>query len=906
MADETISHFKILEKLGEGGMGVVYKAEDTRLRRTVALKFISRNILGTEEAAARFIREARTAASISHPNVCTIHEVSEVSPGDEIVLPGGRRLSVGTPYIVMEFVDGRSMKSYVEKGGPLPLRQLVSLAAQMASGLACAHSEGVVHRDLKPGNVMITKDNRAKILDFGLAKPLEHEPGTETATAVTREGILLGTAAYMSPEQARGEALDARSDVFSLGAMLFEMATGHRPFRGSTTAAILVKIAKSDPEPPLALARPDLPSELQHIIERCLRKEPDDRFNDTRDLMVSLRDLSSEYPSWSLRRPGNRRVERTSPRDRPSRVGIPRPLLVSLALTLVAVSVFSVAVVVRRSPSRHQVAAAEHQQLTFCGEVVSFALSPCGEYAAYIVAEGEVGRFAVEGRLMVRDIAGHQPTEVFRGRLYREIEWTHDGTGILLTASFPEGWASRIMPRSGGPSLRIEPLGNHYDSSPDGERIASSLLSQKTILIYSRAAHDSAPVKRIDLAGEFEWLLDVEWSPHANVIAFSTLDAGQSSFTIRTVTLDGRHESIVARGSQGTSPCFSSEGEWLYYVRERGGKNEICRVPVDPETGRRRGDEVVVLTGSDFTDISISRDGRRLLYGDWLGGPHELWRLPLEAARLGDGVDAERLIVGRPSIWSPRCSPDGQLIGFCSASGGGSDLFLMRADGTNVQQLTSLGSVLGRKHSIAWSPDATELAFMAPVEDEMRVWTVSIVSGAARPLPGTSASGQLAWAPGESIVYQTAGNRNFRFVSPEGTPGPTLVPVGSPGWMFLPRYSPDGDKVAVTWNRREGLGLWVVSLIDSSYSMVAPVGLDPIRWSSDARWIYAWDHRRDDLVVFRVPAAGGDPEPICSAELEGVEQVELSPDATTIYYTTRTATQDIWLVEDFDVELASN
>jgi TolB-like protein/Flp pilus assembly protein TadD/predicted Ser/Thr protein kinase len=265
MIGKTISHYKILEKLGEGGMGVVYKAEDTKLRRTVALKFLAPQTLGGEEDRARFIHEAQAAASLSHPNICTVHEIDEAE---------------GQSFISMEYVEGSSLKDKVGTG-PLKLDEAVDLAIQIAEGLQEAHEKGIVHRDVKPANVMVTAKGQAKIMDFGLAK-------SARGVAVTQTGTTLGTIAYMSPEQTRGEAVDGRTDIWSLGAILYEMVTGLRPFKGDYEPAVVYSIQSEEPEPPTSI-RTGVPMELERVINRCLEKKAGERYQTAADLASDLR-----------------------------------------------------------------------------------------------------------------------------------------------------------------------------------------------------------------------------------------------------------------------------------------------------------------------------------------------------------------------------------------------------------------------------------------------------------------------------------------------------------------------------------------------------------------------------------------------------------------------------------------
>jgi tetratricopeptide (TPR) repeat protein len=304
---EMLSRYKNFERLGQGGMGEVYRAEDVDLQRPVALKFLTREAFAEEHLRVRLLREARTAAALNHPNVCTIYEVGEVGSGEEQTLGAEHPVAAGTPYIAMELVEGRPLNEILDESGALPVERLLRIAAQIADGMAAAHARGIVHRDLKPANVMVSGDERVKILDFGLAKPVKEADrrdrvmtAAETISEeLTAEGRVLGTVAYMSPEQAMGKPVDLRSDIFSFGTMLYEMAAGDRPFRGETSVSTLAKILEAEPAP---MQESGLPPELKRIVSRCLRKKPEERYNDTRDLVVALKDLRQETTSGAVPR----------------------------------------------------------------------------------------------------------------------------------------------------------------------------------------------------------------------------------------------------------------------------------------------------------------------------------------------------------------------------------------------------------------------------------------------------------------------------------------------------------------------------------------------------------------------------------------------------------------------------
>ncbi|MBI4547041.1 MAG: protein kinase [Ignavibacteriae bacterium] len=278
MIGQTISHYKILEKLGEGGMGVVYKAQDTKLDRLVALKFLPQHLLYDPTAKARFIQEAKGASAINHPNITTVYEIDEVE---------------GKSFIAMEFIEGKSLKEFIEKK-ELPIDKIINIALQICEGLNKAHEKGIVHRDIKPANVFVMTDGTVKILDFGLAKLAGGQ------TRLTRAGSTLGTAAYMSPEQARGEEVDARTDIWSLGVVMYEMITGQLPFKSEYEQALIYSILNEEPKP-MASVRSGVPLDLEQIVQRSMAKKPGDRYRAVDDMSADLRILWESFKMTSAK-----------------------------------------------------------------------------------------------------------------------------------------------------------------------------------------------------------------------------------------------------------------------------------------------------------------------------------------------------------------------------------------------------------------------------------------------------------------------------------------------------------------------------------------------------------------------------------------------------------------------------
>ncbi len=468
MIGQTISHYKILSKLGEGGMGEVWKAEDLNLERQVALKFLASHLIADPEIHKRFQREAKAAASLSHPNICYVHEIDEVD---------------GRAFLAMELVEGEGLEDRIEQG-PLPLNEALDLARQAAEGLQAAHDKGIVHRDIKPGNIRITADGRAKILDFGLALLTEGSKLTKLDTRV-------GTVAYMSPEQAQGAEVDHRSDIWALGCLLYEMVSGQRPFKGQYDQALLYEIVGEEPEPLTGL-RTAVPVELEFIANKCLEKQAVNRYQTAREVMVDLRNLEEKLKSGksTILRSGaaaagvsgvnslDQSVARSAVSVDPGPRGQHRERLAWLIAAALGVGMLALAFVhfgekppeapLRRFTLTPPVGIAASDRLT------DVAISPNGRHIAFTGA-------GPDGKLWVQDLDQRQPRAIERSEGAAGPFWSPDSEFIGFAAASE----LRKVSRQGGLATVLCQMASSDffggSWSPDGELIAFASASVPNI-----------------------------------------------------------------------------------------------------------------------------------------------------------------------------------------------------------------------------------------------------------------------------------------------------------------------------------------------------------------------------------------------------------------------------------------
>lgn len=883
-AGTEVGRYRIDAKIGAGGMGDVYKAWDPSLGRSIALKVLPPSVVSDRDRLRRFVLEAKTASSLSHPHIVTIHEIGEATVATE----EGAKTTIH--FIAMELINGETLRTRLLRAD---LRTAVGWLAQAADALARTHAAGVVHRDLKPDNIMITHDGYAKLLDFGLAKLIERPPaGGDEVTADahdrTTDGVIVGTAAYMSPEQVLGQAVDHRSDIFSFGAILYEVASGRRAFHAGSAVDVLHKVVHSHPEP-IEQSDRRVPAELRRLIHRCLAKSPDDRLQSMKDIAIALRDVYDDFDELLLR-PSSGSVP--APKSGGQR-GIRRERVLWIGMAVAVLVIAALATWrLRERPVPNPAVSRERMKMsriTSSGSVVVASISPDGKYLVHDEQDPESGHFSlwvtqIETGSRIRIV---QPTP----RWVQGVTFSPDQQYVYYTMMESEQSDYAVLyrvPALGGTSQRL--------------------------------------VFDIDTA--------VSFSPDRMQFAFIRASPHKGEFKILTANIDGTQERVVATqqliGSQFpfSAPAWSPDGRYIAFIKTTASGREI--VLHELATGRERrvgradwqvvvsivwlpdGTAIVGTAGTfdaaqvwlvetrsgeamrltndnhQYLVLSVTADGRTLLATQDAQNS-ALVRVPINGGR-EQRLTARQLVVRGVSV-----SERGAVI--TASRDGMSDLWLV--DGTSeARQLTTDGSVRWP----AQSRDGRWLLFGSlRGGGAWHVWQLDREGGAARQLTNGAGENLCSIAPdGSWFLYSSEG-------ALWGQPLPSGAPWKIPGIMESPNtrelIGPDGESLfAIHWAKAGDGHLRTVPSVFSRKggAPLATVKADgqPRRWLPSGEGIaFVASPAFRDIWSARI---GGTPAtPLTRFDAEETFDFDFSPDGKYVYAARGQRTYDAVMIRDF-------
>ena len=886
MIGRTIAQYKILEELGQGGMGVVYKARDLRLNRLAALKVLRPDRIASPNGKLRFVQEAQAASALNHPNIITIYDINTEN---------------GVEYIAMEFVEGQTLEEVIHAKQGLAFADTLKLAAQISGGLAAAHEAGIIHRDLKPGNIMVSPHGQVKILDFGLAKlvdrtqarsaPIDSETDA-TLTLVdpfrdaplTEEGAIMGTLAYMSPEQAEGKKLDPRSDVFSFGSMLYEMTTGQRAFQGESKVSTLSAILRDEPKPLRQLASA-APPEMERIVARCMRKDPDRRFQHMSEARIALEDLRQESESGTLRITAQ-----------PAATAVAKRGNWLLPAGMVA-AVIAVAGYWALRPAAPGQPLTVTPLTTYPGEERHASFSPDGNQVVFAWGDDEEN-----SSIYVKLIGPGTPL-----RLTKQDEnsygpaWSPDGRSIAFLRSRNNKSEIILMPALGGQERKVGEVvgaklipGPMLVWSPEGKWLATVECKRGFtscgLLLFSVETGEkrtlTSPPREILGDGSPAFSHDGRKLAFSRNVLTTVADLYELDLD-NAYTPKGEPRRITFDNSWTPNPAWTPSGKEIIFSTGQWQILNLMRMRTDKANKPTR----LASVGEGGGHPVISRDGRRLIY-EKDNEDLNIWRADVSSAR--GNVPPVKLVSSTRGEHHPMYSPDGNKIAYSSNQSGSWEIWVCDSDGSNTSQLTSLGSFT---RAPAWSPDGAWIAFDSRVDGQADIYVMGSQGGKPRKLTNNPANDLLpTWSSDGKVIYFTSyrgGRPQLWKMLAAGGDATQITKGGGFGGRSL-------DGKFLYYTKPGGDGLWRVPVDGGEEVLMNKTILSASNIAVGRQGVYYLINEKASHSIWFVDFATGQTKRIRAVEKLASWGISLSPDERWLLYTQQDQSgSDLMLVENF-------
>jgi len=817
MIGKTLSHYKVIEKIGQGGMGEVYRAEDTSLKREVAIKVLPEQFTKDPQRLARFEREAQLLASLNHPNIAAIHSFEHAND---------------IHFLVLELVPGETLAERVAKG-PLPVEEALEVCRQIADGVEAAHEKGVIHRDLKPANVKVTPEGKVKILDFGLAKAFEDEtPVTDMSQSptlteeMTRAGVILGTAAYMSPEQAKGKPVDKRADIFAFGSVLYELLTARRAFEGESITETIAAVLKSEPD--WEVLPETTPWRIKELLGDCLQKEPHNRLHDIANVRIQIKKALEEPTTVpaTTEPPGSRRTIQWS-------VGA---LIVGAAVTgFVVWSVMRPSQTTPPQPLTQFSIATPTAPLTDL-RGLDLAISPNGRRIAYVGTEGDDLR-----QLYLRPLDGLiataiPGTEGAEGGLF----FSPDGESIAFVA---DGRLKKVS-LSGGLPITLCEVTPYLGGSWFEDTIVLAMYEPDPGGLYRVSASGGEPESLLQVSKETEtWYRNPEILPGGKAVLFSIWLHEAPSFQIAVLSLETGEKKVLVAG--GTHAYYAPTGHLIYEAARTG---TLMATPFDLGTLEVTGNPVPVLEEvrqeySNAVDYSFSRNGT-LVYIP--GGDVE----KLDLVWVDRNGGTQPMVDIQRQFLDPRFSPDGKSLAVTIIDGDSASIWIYEIERGILSPLTDGGW----NYRAVWTPDAERLIFSSR-QDEMKLFWMPVDGSAeAEPLTTEGPRFPISVSLDGIVAYVTPrGDIGVLPLEGERVPEPVLT---NRYRETSPQFSPDGRWLAFSSDRSGQFEVYVKPY--PGQGGIVPIstdgGLEPV-WARSGEELFYRNGRKMMVVPVQMEPA---------------------------------------------------